>query len=439
MENHRCRHVAARFVGSFFLLIGIAANRYVLGLLSSDGQITSVLLNSVIVLVEVACMSLGVWLITKKPPGSINWAVGLGATLFTLTAIEILSVTVGVFVPKDFAERNKVFYHFFQPDSALGFRIKANLDKYEITWMNGSVSARYDIDEYGFRNKNRDYSKTRLWFVGDSFTYGEWIERDKTFYGLIETRLNRPVISLGVPAYGFMQYWLLIDRFLNAYQPELVAVCIFANDLMHPLTKSELEDYYRLEGWDKYESFPFYKRLFSYNLIKESLRFVAGLSSVPSDEQGAPREIGQGEAGNGLTLFRYRGASRFYVSDSLFVNAENVLVRIIEKCQLRNTKPILFLFPSKESTYKDDYRRLFPGDYLRNEEEGYKRICTLAEKKGIPCIDLTPRFRHDGGQKTLYSEKDPHWNELGHRVAADEMLKYIENELSGFNPTSDRE
>ena len=38
-----------------------------------------------------------------------------------------------------------------------------------------------------------------------------------------------------------------------------------------------------------------------------------------------------------------------------------------------------------------------------------------------------PELRRRGGDNTLYHERDAHWNEAGHRVAADVLLRELDS------------
>lgn len=107
---------------------------------------------------------------------------------------------------------------------------------------------------------------------------------------------------------------------------------------------------------------------------------------------------------------------------------EKAFLDIVGLAKRSNSRLVVFLFPSKESAYKPEYLKLFSGDYLHNEEEGYARIRKLADEQGIECVDLTPVFRdHASKGEKLYFDKDPHWNELGNKVAADAILPYLTN------------
>lgn len=351
----------------------------------------------------------------------INILLALGGVVVAYSMVELAAITTGFLVSQNFKDRHRWFHEFLEPDDKLGFKPRANLEDFRLSWMEESVSEIISTDEFGFRNAQRDYSSSEIFFIGDSFTWGAWVQREDTFYGLVEEQLSKPVITLGVGGYGIQQYKTLFDEFAKNYQPRLVVLCIFANDLI-PLT-STFENYYQNVGWTEYESLPWYKKTLSYRIFSRSRM------SQKNNHEGAYRQERQ-QASNGLTLYRQRGASATYLKKGENIKVENVLSQIIDAAKDENIELLIFLFPSKESAYLHEYQHLFPGDtYLRNEEEGYQRLCRLAAKEQTSCVDLTELFRQHAKDGVVYFPLDPHWNEAGHELAGSEILRQIRKEL----------
>ena len=98
---------------------------------------------------------------------------------------------------------------------------------------------------------------------------------------------------------------------------------------------------------------------------------------------------------------------------------------LLEEIIAQDVEPIVFLLPSKESAYKDVYLQLFPGDYLDMEETAYRRLCEIAGALSVTCVDLTPAFRDRGRSVDTYFHRNPHWNREGHRLAAEEIVRYL--------------
>ena len=423
-QRRRLRDVSARWIGIVLLAASIALNRWTIGLLSG-GRIDSLHLNLAILTVQLIIAGTGIWFLRTRPRYSPQLALAAGALAAAVLVVDLVAATTGVLIPRHFTERQRIFYGLFQPDPQLGHRLTPDLIDYRVTWSEASMSIAYSTDALGFRNCGRDYDDSRLWFIGDSFAFGDWVDRGGTFFGVLESMLGEPTISLGVSGYGVTQYGILAQRHQPARRPAVVAICIFANDLTSEPTAEELHDKYAEAGWDAYESAPLTARLFSGRIVKELLAIAGRDVGIrpPSSGRFAWAE-------NDVRLFLFRGADTGYFEDSLFVDTEERLRDLIAEISSVGLTPIVFLLPSKESTYKDEYVRLFGIEYLSIEEEGFGRIADLCADLSVPCEDLTTAFRDRGRRDVLYFARDPHWNERGHALAAEVMAPIIRDALA---------
>ena len=125
---------------------------------------------------------------------------------------------------------------FYLSDPTLGIRLNPEYSG----WFAG-VPVR--INTLGFRD-DRDYQLSkapgtfRILVLGDSVTFGHGTLFETTYPYLLEQRLKawRPetgwqVWNLGVPGYNTGQELALLQRLGPAYQPDLVIVGFFLNDL----------------------------------------------------------------------------------------------------------------------------------------------------------------------------------------------------------------
>ena len=170
--------------------------------------------------------------------------------------VELGAVTTGVLVPAAFRDRQRLLHEFFEPDPMLGFRAKANLRNFEIRWSEAGERAAYSTDAQGFRNVGRNAGEARILFLGDSFAWGVWLERKLTFPDLLERRLGMPIANWGRQSYGIEQYALLAERFLDAYDPQIVAVCIYANDLGQPISRNSWRTFTALSAGANFGATP---------------------------------------------------------------------------------------------------------------------------------------------------------------------------------------
>lgn len=125
---------------------------------------------------------------------------------------------------------------FYVSDPVLGIRLNPNYDG----WFAG-VPVR--INALGFRD-NRDYTvakppnTTRILVLGDSVTFGHGTLYETSYPYLLEQRLkawrpatNWQVWNLGVPGYNTGQELSLLNQVGPSYQPDLVIVGFYPNDL----------------------------------------------------------------------------------------------------------------------------------------------------------------------------------------------------------------
>ena len=125
---------------------------------------------------------------------------------------------------------------FYLSDPVLGQRLAPGYDG----WFAGVP---VQINSLGFRD-SRDYQLTkpagtfRILVLGDSVTFGHGALSDTTYPYLLEQRLrqwrpdvNWEVWNLGVPGYNTTQELKYLERVGPIYQPDLVIVGFYENDL----------------------------------------------------------------------------------------------------------------------------------------------------------------------------------------------------------------
>ena len=351
--------------------------------------------------------------------------------LLVVGAIEaVLVVPLEILVSSEFRDRQATLYGLFEPHPELGFRTRPNLRGFEITWMQNSLHASYSTDELGFRNAGRDYGQSEIFFVGDSFTWGMWLPREETFPDLVGRRLGKAVSNLGQQSYYMEQYEKILRGFLGRFSPRYVALCVFANDLTAPLSDGDFTNFYERFGWDQYREFPLYKKFFVYQasqfIGRQWRRLAVAAGTV---EPPAPSHLDHETNQAGMEFYRQLGAHPYYFTQSYDAGIEGVFRRLLRFVQEHEVTPVVFLLPSKESAYKREYLKIFPGDYLEIEETAYRRLCEIAAELGVDCWDLTPAFRRASAMRDTYFKRDPHWNREGHRLAADQMLKYFDGRM----------
>ena len=352
--------------------------------------------------------------------------VPLVSLLVTLAAVEAVVVPLELLVPAEFHDRHVTLFGLFEPHPELGFRARPNLRDFEVRWRDNALIGSYNTDKLGFRNVGRNYSESEIYFIGDSFTWGVWVPREDTFPDLVGRELGVQISNFGQESYYIEQYRKVARLALDRGRPRRVAVCLFANDLTAPMSDEDFENFYERFGWNQYRSYPLHKKTFLYQAAG-FLENMVDRAAVAAGWQPprAPSHLDRRVDSRGMELYRQLGVHPHYFSQSFHAEIEPKFRALLEEIIAHDVEPVVFLIPSKESAYKDSYSELFPGDYLDMEERAYRRLCEIANKLAVTCVDLTSAFRDHSRSVDTYFQRDPHWNREGHRLAAEQMVKYL--------------
>ena len=57
--------------------------------------------------------------------------------------------------------------------------------------------------------------------------------------------------------------------------------------------------------------------------------------------------------------------------------------------------------------------------------ESFRLLTLEAGGLSVTCVDLTPAFRDRSRSVDTYFHRNPHWNREGHRLAAEEIVRYL--------------
>jgi hypothetical protein len=220
------------------------------------------------------------------------------------------------------------------------------------------------------------------------------------------------VANYAVGGYHPWQYNVVVRKYVLNFPHRILLYCIFANDLSNhnSIIQNRLR-YYEYMGWKDYKSgYPWIRRSVVYTLLKK-----VGQAT----ERAFRYEKERHKIENGLYLYRVTGAEPDYLKKRTDLITGHFFQEIISLTQDR-LKLIVILFPSKESVYREEYFKAFPGfgeEYLKNEIEGYKSIIAYCEERGLTVYDLTEGLR-EVRNNVLFFNEDPHLNERGNREVA---------------------
>ncbi|HVF59545.1 MAG TPA: SGNH/GDSL hydrolase family protein [Thermoanaerobaculia bacterium] len=179
-----------------------------------------------------------------------RFALAAAATLFALAALELGLRLVGWSHP-----------NFYRPDPVRGWELRPGAAG---RWrQEGDAPVRINRD--GLRDEEHPLAKPprelRIALLGDSMVEALQVPRDRTFWELVERRLEGceplrgrrvEVLNFGVSGYGTAQELLTLRHEVWKYRPDLVLLGFYAgNDVRNnhqPLEQDPLRPYFTLAG-----------------------------------------------------------------------------------------------------------------------------------------------------------------------------------------------
>jgi hypothetical protein len=170
----------------------------------------------------------------------------VGVSLFvTLLFVEVLLRLFPGLLPPGFgveASRTQIVneneFGFYEYDPVLGWK---GLSNAEGTLITTESETEVRVNSVGLRDQEYDLTKpdgvTRIAVLGDSFVWGYGVEQDENFPAMLETQLNTAgypveVLNFGLTGYGTDQHYLAYLEQARAYEPDIVILAFYENDVL---------------------------------------------------------------------------------------------------------------------------------------------------------------------------------------------------------------
>ncbi len=257
------------------------------------------------------------------------------------------------------------------------------------------------INSYGMRDReyaiDAEEDTRRIALMGDSVAYGYGVSLEDSVGKRLESMLNASpsttghyeVMNFGVSGYGTRAALEFFELSARQFEPDVVVVAYVMND---PLTTQALVPAVA-EVIQKGNSF---ERICRYSQVLAwiSLNWGRTIAGAQAMESYAPIYDPEGAAWRDVvaSLRRFEEYSR---EDDF-----KLVVAIV---------PMLYDFDSYPfATY-------------------HEQVIETLEAQGIPYLDLLPEFRkHAAHELRLHDQDATHPNALGHRIAAERLLDFLQ-------------
>ncbi len=293
-------------------------------------------------------------------------------------------------------------------------------------------------DQHGFRNDEPWPDDLDLVVIGDSFTAAELIQRP--FWGGV----SESMLSLGLPGSGTLEQQRIFEAFALPRQPERVILAYFAgNDLKDTAKFAEM----LRAGMSRHDLAHSGKSPLDYSVVFRLVQFLSETTTASPEASCHYPMLARTEPPTPVAFYReflpllgtdeqtLRSSAEFQrtktsVSEMAaalkLTGAELVLMYIPQKAELywnyldaesKQTIIVMELSDRQLSALQNiDANLSAQRDVLRD----------LAEEIDIAFLDLTPPLAQAirAGQSP-YFFADTHWNQLGHDIARNALLDFL--------------
>ena len=244
----------------------------------------------------------------------------------------------------------------------------------------------------------------RILVLGDSFTFGAWVEEEETFVSRLEAELNQrfenpvgpavEVMNGGLPGSLTHDWLALYEKVRAEFNPDVILIVFF------------LRDGTRTDSIGQFFG-PIRDEIVAVNRASLSYRWFH-LWRVVKDARDRRR------VGGDYT----RAINRSYVGDAgeteEWRNAQRNLRKLVELANADSANVGLAIFPVLVEL-NDAYPFQAACD----------AIADFAGAEGIPVHDLLDAFRGEGAPSLWISPLDQHPNARAHAIAADSLLPFV--------------
>jgi hypothetical protein len=270
---------------------------------------------------------------------------------------------------------------------------------------------RRPINSRGYRDLERTLAKPpgvrRVVSLGDSFAWGVGVEFDDTYGQRVERTLCRrrrtpwQVVNLALPGMNSVAETAQLAAEGLAYGPDVVALGYVLNDSEdeNAAEARRVEDWLQDKREEKTRSLRLFDRSALYRVV--SSRIWATLENRR----------------------RIAGYKSMYAADSPgWIAAQRALRTMGGLCRERGIPFVVLIFPLFGNPLDEGYPFA----------EIHAQVARAAAEAGARVVDLLPRYR---GLRwdilVVDGTNDEHPNEIAHRIAANALLKAIDEVVPG--------
>jgi hypothetical protein len=359
---------------------------------------------------------------------------------------------------------------FYQPDEKRGYALRPNMEG----WYRKEGAAYVRINSDGLRDREHAKAKSadtiRIAVIGDSYPEALPVAIEETFWSVMASKLEQcgalpgkkiEVINFGVSGYGTAQELITLREHVLQYSPGIVMLAVTTNN--------DISD--NLRQLKKTDQIPYFSDREGKLTLDDSFRgtrnfrwrqsMLSRLGRWIRDHSRVVQAINEGHHGFKIWLAarRARNASAGSTqtenaepvteelgidnivyrepADQTWLEAwrvtEDLIVQMRDEVQAKGAKFVMVTLSNGIQVYPDpNVRQIFMKRVGVNDLfYPDNRLKQLGEREHIPVITLAPEMQTYAEQNRVFlhgfgnNQGNGHWNQLGHRVAAELIARKL--------------
>ena len=286
----------------------------------------------------------------------------------------------------------------------------------KVTLEYGGREYLVEINSDGLRNKEVALDKNgifRIIGLGDSITFGAFLNREDTYLHKVESMLNSgsiaqrfEVVNAGVPGYGPMHELVYLKKKLIKYKPDVVMIGFCINDI---------ED---IDGYKPLNKLTYAARKSAlYNFLTYHITFAVG--KMASLKRGGTAYNLTEDSKKDPLVFLNKGYSEYMTG--LWGKVKDTLEEIRDVAEQNNARVVLIAFPFGVQLLQDE------------RPDPQKILAEFAKENNILFIDLWDVYKKEMSKNDLYADNEPpyegiHPNSYGNEITARQIYDFLTRE-----------
>jgi hypothetical protein len=328
----------------------------------------------------------------------------------------------------------------------------------DTVYLQSEYQVVFHVNSRGLRGPERDYVKpqgvTRVLLLGDSFVEGYTVGEESLVSTVLESRLKLAtgspyeVINGGTHGYGTDQEYLFYGEEGRRYQPDVVVLFFYSNDLSDNLSTAHKPFFEEQNGsliqrntpvpppapgkevrrpsYDRHSLRPF-RGSYALRLLGSRIEnaspslqgFLARLGLI---------EVERVEAGDVQERFLpYAGPEYGPQKKKMWTLAFALIEALDKAVRAEGARFLVFYVPARFEV--NDVAWALTRERSKMEAPDWRadRVFRVLQEgcgeRGIELIDPREALRRaEGTSQAAYFVGDPHWSEVGHRIAAEALV-----------------